>query len=116
MANWNKSDYGKVIVFRDVKGLDNKVAVHSSNPLVPNTVGVIEYPIFLNSKIVFEVGVPKNQEVKSQEYLKKAGDWYFVGFVSKDEKEELERISAIPKMQYEEDLRDWSEFHTYPVN
>jgi hypothetical protein len=96
MGQWNKSDIGKIISYRNENGYNEKVAICKVSPEVPNQVEILEYPISLKSRIAL-LGLIKNQEVKGEEYLKKAGDWYSVGNVLKDEMGVLEKIANTPK-------------------
>lgn len=107
MKHWKKSDIGKVIVYRtnEEKRLNEKIVIYSVDSRIPNTVGFVEYPITLNSEIyppfisskIGLVGIIKNQQKESEEYLEKAGDWCFIDRVSKDEKWVLETIAKSPK-------------------
>jgi len=115
MAHWKKSDIGKIIVYKSLSEFcnelkDEKIVIYGVNDKVPNTIGFIEYPISLKSNIG-KVGIIKDQEKKSERYLEKVGDWCFMGNVSKDEMEELERIAKAPKAQAYEDLSPQCTFH-----
>jgi hypothetical protein len=117
MKRWKKSDIGKIIVYKKQMSLsskleDEKIIIYSVNKKIPNTVGFVEYPISLSSKIhtpyisskIGLVGIVKSQRKESPEYLEKAGDWCFIDKVSKDEMGELEKIAKAPKIPSYEDL------------
>jgi len=105
MSKWRKSDIGKIIVYRGKTSPDERVVIYDIDSRTPNTIGFVEYPISLNSKISFPflssklgcVGIIKSQKKESEGYLEKAGDWCFVGKVSKDERKVLEIIAKTPK-------------------
>lgn len=107
MKHWKKSDIGSVILYRKVGGLkeNDKIVIYNVNLETPNTVGFVEYPIALNSKIyspllnskIGLVGIVKNQKKYDEKYLEKAGDWCFIDKVSKDERGVLEIIAKTPK-------------------
>jgi hypothetical protein len=112
MSKWNKLDIGKVIVYKSKSELRNEeVAIYDVDVIFPNIVKAIGYPIALPSRITNVIGLIKDQEKEREEYLKEAGDWYFKGFVSKDEMGELERIAKTVKTPSHEDLSPLSTFH-----
>jgi hypothetical protein len=115
MSTWTKENIGDIIVYKDqsdfgVELRNKKIAIYGVNPIVPNTVGFIEYPISLSSKIG-KVGIVKAQQKESEEYLEKAGDWCFMGKVQSHVKGELERIALASKTLTCEDLSSPYTFH-----
>ena len=94
---WNKKDAGKILIYKTLYGQENEqIAVVKTYKETPNTIKAIVYPIGLNSRLFF-VGLPKIQEKKDKGSLEDVGDWYFVKKVSKEEKQELKRISKFGK-------------------
>lgn len=115
MKKWRKYDIGKIILYKNKSELggelkNEKIVIYDVNTKVPNTIGFVEYPIKLTSKLGY-LGIDKNQKKESEEYLKNIGDWCFRGYVSKDEMGELERIAKSPKTQSYEDLSPQYTFH-----
>ena len=104
MINWNKSDIGKILVYRKEAGLeeDEAIAIYNICNNDSNTVRAIEYPIKLTSKI-FLLGLTKDQEKESREYLKKPGDWFYVDNATREERSVLEKIAKSPKILLDED-------------
>jgi hypothetical protein len=124
MSEGTKENIGDIILYKSKSELggelkNERFAIYSADSIVPNTIGFIEYPIKYDSKIYPPVliskfgkmGVLKNQQKESEEYLQKAGDWCFAGKVSKDEMGELERIAKAVKIPSHEDLSPPSTFH-----
>lgn len=95
MADWKKSDIGKIIEYRGDEGIE-KVAIYNVYNQVPNEIDTIEYPIELSSRIAL-LGMVKDQEKKSKEELKYTGDWHFVKRASVEELGVLEKIAKTPK-------------------
>ncbi len=92
MKYWNKKDIGKVLVYRTLYDQENEqIAIVKTYEETSNVIKAVNYPIALNSRL-FILGLPKIQEKKDKNSLKNAGDWYFVKRVSKEERQELERI------------------------
>jgi hypothetical protein len=112
MKNWKSSDIGKVIIYKEKTGVNNKVVIYNVNKKVPNTICFVEYPITLNSEIyppiltskLGIVGIVKSQKKENDKYLENAGDWCFIDRVSNDEMRELERIANSPKISSYGDL------------
>lgn len=104
MSKWRSWDIGKIIVYREELPCTNnlmnrEVAIYDVCSRVPNTIRVIEcpiplddYPVSLKSKISL-TGMIKCNEKKGEEYLEKAGDWYFKRYVSKEEKKVLKKVA-----------------------
>jgi len=93
---WNKNDIGKIIIYSNLSKKKEKVAILEIYEDTPNTIGIVNYPISLNSRISL-LGLRKSQEQKDSSLLDKVGDWCSLGEVSKDEREELNRIASYPK-------------------
>ena len=91
--NWTEEDIGKIIHYKNyVFGEENKVAIAGVDKDITGRLIVVNHPIGYGSKI-FYTDVPKKDQRKlDASYFKKQGDYSIVGEVSKDEKEELERI------------------------
>ena len=94
--DWNKNDIGKIIIYLNLSRKKEKVAISEVYENTPHTLGVVDYPISLDSKISL-LGLRKNQEKKDFSLLEKTGEWCFLGEVSKDDREELNRIASYPK-------------------
>ena len=91
---WNKSNIGSIVTFMDEYRKKVTIAIYDVNVDVPRTVDFVLYPIGLTSKITRgSAGIPKDQEKQSIDDFKESGDWFYMGRVSKDEKEQLERFS-----------------------
>ncbi len=94
--HWNKSDIGKVIEYRGINHITEKVVIFNYNKEIPTNVEVLGFPITLNSSLAI-LGLVKNQEKKSKEELKNAGDWYFIKKASSEEMNVLKKFAEAPK-------------------
>ncbi len=95
MENWNNSDIGRIIRYRnkineEVDSLE-EYAIFKTYPKT-DFIGVIEYPISLSSKYKVSKILRKNEKLTENE-LNNSGEWHFKGKVSKDELSVLERIA-----------------------
>jgi len=99
MKNWKKSDIGKIIAYKssNESNLYEKVAICTVYPKNSKTIGVLDYPIALTSKFAL-LGLVKAQEKNDKFLMEKVGDWYFMGYASKEEKGVLEKIAKSPKI------------------
>ena len=116
MNEWNISDIGKIIVYKNESVLkeelkNEEVAIYGVDPRVANIVKTIDYPIGFSSKITSVVGLVKSQEKSSERELAHSGDWYCRGYVSKDQMGELERIANASKIPLNEDVSSPDTFH-----
>jgi hypothetical protein len=105
METWNKSDIGKILVYKNENGFDKEyeiIAIYDIDSRVPNIVGFMEYPISLDSKIG-HIGLVKGDEKINRHYLKKHGDWFYVDNATKEERWVLERIALTEKVPLDED-------------
>lgn len=93
MINEDNTYIGKIIVYRKEGEFQEEeaVVIFNSNPLVPNTVRFVEYPIKNNSRFGY-LGLSKYQEKPGREYLNKPGDWFYVDNVTEHERKILENI------------------------
>ena len=97
----NEKDIGDVLARLNVIDLDGKkeigrLAVVKTYEETPNDIQIIEYPMELDSKIY----VMKFEGLKKRGNrleFENVGDWCYEGKVSKDEREELNRIASYPK-------------------
>jgi hypothetical protein len=110
MKTWNKSDIGKILVYRKREELegeleekleryakDEVIAIYEINPRLLNTIGFIHYPIKLTSKFGI-LGLIRGQEKESKEDIKEEGDWAYIGETSREEKEVLYKIAKYKKV------------------
>ncbi len=93
MATWNNLDIGRIIVYRNNSGKNEKIAICNYDKEKNNLLEVLEYPISLTSKLNV-MGLSKNQEVKSEDYLERPGDWCSSGNVSSEERSVLEKLAG----------------------
>jgi hypothetical protein len=99
METWNKSDIGKILVYRGENGFDmeDEVIAICKVDSIPDTVLAVYYPISENSKSGF-IGLPKSQEKEGREYFEKPGDWFYVGDATEKERGVLEKIAKNKKV------------------
>ncbi len=96
MAAWNNLDIGRIIVYRNNSGENKKIAICNYDKEKNHILEILEYPIFLTSKLNV-MGLNKNQEVKSEDYLERPGDWCASGNVSSEERSVLEKLAGFSK-------------------
>lgn len=98
---WNKKDIGWRVLFSDASGKLGDVAILKCYEQIPNTIMVIDHPISLYSKI-YLLGLSKEQEKVAPYILEKIGDWFYMEKVSKDVREELDRIASVERVFLEQ--------------
>jgi hypothetical protein len=98
MKTWDNHDIGKILLYRKVGGVreNERVVICKICPENSGLIGVLDYPIALNSRFAV-LGLVKDQEKKEEDYFREAGDWIYEGKVTSEEKGILEKISKTPK-------------------
>jgi len=105
MTNWDKSDIGKILVYRKETGFkdeDEIIAILSVDSRVPNTVRFVKYPIRRKPEVGY-LGLLKSQEKENRKYLMKPGDWFYMDNVTEKEKLVLEEIVESSKVLLDEE-------------
>ena len=89
---WTNEDEDCILSHLNKKRELEVIAILETYKETPRTIKAIEYPISLDSKI-FLLGLDKSREKESSFLFEYVGDWCYQGKVSRDEKEEIKRIT-----------------------
>ncbi len=97
---WTQEDMGKVIFYNNKKGLEEIAAIVGIDK-APNTILAIEYPMHSKSR-TYLLGLKKDKEKDNYLLLEEVGDWHYKKDVSKEEREEIDKISKSERRFSEE--------------
>lgn len=92
MKTWEKSDIGKIILYKNNSMGDEVVAISDICKDISDRIYEVRYSTKFDSK-PFPLTLQKEQEKKYLHSLEKIGDWYYLMEIPESKKEEFKKIS-----------------------